>query len=151
MEMVRKGRARWVAKGDTVGQAKFINCCSAWPRCPHSDRRTQGPSSVVSLMLSLSRILFEALAGLVQEFRGESENNAACRRYVHAQDKLPVAAAAVARLLPAIPGDQATNRSGVPQVMQSRLITAAVVTQHTCANAYSTDIRPGSDGVLYYK
>jgi IS6 family transposase len=25
MEMVRKGRARWVAKGDAVGQAKFIN------------------------------------------------------------------------------------------------------------------------------
>ena len=25
MDMVRKGRARWVAKGDVVGQANFIN------------------------------------------------------------------------------------------------------------------------------
>src|SRR6201999_2580959 len=25
MDMVRKGRARWIAKGDVVGQARFIN------------------------------------------------------------------------------------------------------------------------------
>ncbi len=45
MDMVRKGRVRWIAKGDPVGQAKFINKLFAAYRTINSDILCGGPFS----------------------------------------------------------------------------------------------------------
>src|ERR1022692_4552493 len=68
------------------------------------------------------------------------QGNAVSQRYEHGRGKLPVAAKGVARLPPGdTRRDQAMNCKGMPQVMQSRLVTTSVLAQYACADTQSAE------------
>ena len=90
-------------------------------------------------MLSLPRIALKALAGLVQQFRRQGKVTL-CRSDMNMAEvscQLRQKALHVCPL--AIPGDQAMNCKGMPQVMQSRLVTTSVLAQYACADTQSAE------------
>ena len=83
--------------------------------------------------------MLKALAGLVQQFRRQSEVTLSGSDIDMAEVSRQLWQQALHIRYLAIPGDHTVDGGGVPQVMQSWLIAAAVMTQHAGPNSESAE------------
>src|SRR6516164_9875508 len=86
-------------------------------------------------MLASLRIVLKALASLVQELRRQSEVTLGGSDIDMAEVSRQLWQQALHIRSLAIPGDHTVDGGGLPQVMQSWLIAAAVMTQHASPNS----------------
>jgi hypothetical protein len=90
-------------------------------------------------MLALPRVPFKALYSLLQQFRCHGQVPLRARDMDMAEISCQLGQQALHVCPLAVPGNQAMNREGMPQVVKSRLIAASILAYDACADSQTAE------------